>query len=419
MTAIPPPRPGQFRARRRQSREQRKLSIDELVNDWKSDEASYSSSPALSVLLEDGSDDEEDPGDVGSEEGMPGYSYTPRSSSSESVPSLERDDRSALSSFGVSSPRTPPDLAGRRTSSPSHLKGSLRGRSLRLLSEATSDHPLAAPPSSSSPAADDDDDLLLTPPGRSSTPSPHSSFTSNLTLSLRRLKAAVTLPTLRFATAPSQRATTTSRFSDATLWSHPYLFPRLTAEIRPPTIAGTPSEAQRRYLNPNNPSPKAKPRPLTFEEQEAPFQLALHAPYLAEAPADLPAIQMQTYGGRRKAQAQAPTRRSPDPDSEAGRALAAAAAQLVAAGARQREPRENSDFLRVVVLEMNMRREGKLEAGRARIWLPPRRGEGGVAGGEREEEEEDEDEERRRRRRQGKERGDAGVPRRWRGVSAY
>ena len=41
---------------------------------------------------------------------------------------------------------------------------------------------------------------------------------------------------------------------------------------------------------------------------------------------------------------------------------------------RPREPRENSDFLRVVVLEMNMRRAGKLkeDSGRARIWLGPR-----------------------------------------------
>lgn len=40
-----------------------------------------------------------------------------------------------------------------------------------------------------------------------------------------------------------------------------------------------------------------------------------------------------------------------------------------------REPRENSDFLRVVVLEMNMRRGGKLGdgvGGRARLWLPAR-----------------------------------------------
>jgi len=41
----------------------------------------------------------------------------------------------------------------------------------------------------------------------------------------------------------------------------------------------------------------------------------------------------------------------------------------------RREPRENCDFLRVCVLEMRMRRAGKLEAGvagRARFWLPPR-----------------------------------------------
>lgn len=42
---------------------------------------------------------------------------------------------------------------------------------------------------------------------------------------------------------------------------------------------------------------------------------------------------------------------------------------------RQREPRENSDFLRVIVLEMNMRKGGKLSdvaPGRARLWLPAR-----------------------------------------------
>ena len=42
---------------------------------------------------------------------------------------------------------------------------------------------------------------------------------------------------------------------------------------------------------------------------------------------------------------------------------------------RQREPRENSNFLRVIVLEMNMRKVGKLSdasPGRARLWLPAR-----------------------------------------------
>lgn len=40
---------------------------------------------------------------------------------------------------------------------------------------------------------------------------------------------------------------------------------------------------------------------------------------------------------------------------------------------RPREPRENGSFLRVVVLEMNMRRGGKLKGdGKARIWLGAR-----------------------------------------------
>jgi hypothetical protein len=118
--------------------------------------------------------------------------------------------------------------------------------------------------------------------------------------------------------------------------------------------------------------------PLTFEEQEAPFQKALHEPYLLEASEDsddaAPTIQMRTYNSRqqsRRGKGRRPVATvSPDPNSEAGRALLGAPA---ADAPRTREVRENSDFLRIVVMEMNMRRLGKLEsAGRARIWLPPR-----------------------------------------------
>ncbi len=74
---------------------------------------------------------------------------------------------------------------------------------------------------------------------------------------------------------------------------------------------------------------------------------------------------------------------------------------------RQREPRENSDFLRVIVLEMNMRKCGKLserEGGRARLWLPPMQVGQGVKGGDGGE---------------GREgRGINEVPRRWVGVRA-
>lgn len=54
---------------------------------------------------------------------------------------------------------------------------------------------------------------------------------------------------------------------------------------------------------------------------------------------------------------------------------------------RPREPRENSDFLRVIVLEMNMRRVGKLDntGGRAKIWLAPRAEKAGAGVEQREE----------------------------------
>lgn len=246
------------------------------------------------------------------------------------------------------------------------------------------------------------------------------------------------------------------------LWSHPALFPRFSSEIRPPQIegGGLPTSAQRRYLNPSSVSfqgpstssssssiktPLQSTRPLTFEEQEAPFQQALHAPYLAEAAAvgeALPSIQMQTYtrygagGNNRRGKTTPAARRNtggavgvpsqPDAASEAGRALSGGSTggngEIELGGGsgtfRHREPRENSNFLRVVVLEMNMRREGKLESGRARIWLPPRQQQQYSLSSRSSFaspyffSEDEADEER-------FEQGEEKVPRRWRGISAY
>ncbi|KAK5119065.1 hypothetical protein LTR62_000276 [Meristemomyces frigidus] len=381
MTTIPPRRPTQYR---RKSREQQRVSIDELVNEWKNEDrlkASYSSSPALSVLLESAAFGEEQLA-VSQDSCVGARCMSTRSASSESMPSLEGDERSVLS---LSSPRTPESLRSRKS-----LTNLRRGKPRPSFSrEETVDdcHPLAPTPLLSD--SDADDVVMATPRRRPSAPKTTSSFTSNLTTSLRALKNATLSSFASFslssATAASQRIPS-SRFTDDMLWSHPYLFPRLTSEIRP-AIQGTATEAQRRYHNPNP--------PLSFEEQETPFQLALHAPYLEEQAADLPAIQLQNYaaGGRVKRKSTNASKRAagPDPNSEAGRALLSSAT-----GMKQREPRENSDFLRVVVLEMNMRREGKLETGRARIWLPPRQVSGQAAravGGT--------------------------VPERWVGVSAY
>ncbi|KAM3422997.1 hypothetical protein BST61_g473 [Cercospora zeina] len=282
VTAIPPRRPNRYRSH---PATRRRISIEELISEWRNDESlrqAYGSpsSAALGVLLEDSLDvDDED-------NSVPGYL----------------------------SARKSRDIEG------------------------------------------DADLLQPLPKQKRVVVKSKSSFKSNLTASLQSLKEAAVnsisslgrtgaMPSLSRAAAPPM---------DDMLWSHPFLFPRFSSEVRP-ACDGNPTPAQRPYLN---------PMPLTFEEQEAPFQEALHAPFLAEAVDDAPIIQMQTYNRGRKRPG--PRRAAPNPSSEAGRAL------LGQVGGRQREVRENSNFLRVVVLEMNMRRQGKLEQGRAKIWLPPR-----------------------------------------------
>ena len=350
VTEIPRPKRNQFR---RRTANPRRMSIDELVNEWKNDDLvskSLSSSPSLNILLED-TDGREEPYPTPEESMKEGSLLYTRSTSAESVPSLEADDQSILSSDSLSAPES---LRSRRSNS--NLKKE-KPRSVPMTEECASNHPLV--PSSHEEHDDPDDTLILSPKdSRAATPKPRTSFKSNLTSSLQALKnvaiSSLSSFTSSNASTPSQRVLN-SPMSDDMLWSHPFLFPRFSPEMRP-AIEGTPSKAQRRYLN---------PMPLTFEEQETPYQLALHAPFLAEAIEGAPKIPMQTYSRtRRKSSAK---RSGPDPQSEAGRAL------LGAAGIRQREVRENSDFLRIVVMEMNMRREGKLETGRAKIWLPPRR----------------------------------------------
>ncbi|KAF2168003.1 hypothetical protein M409DRAFT_21450 [Zasmidium cellare ATCC 36951] len=363
VTAIPPRKPNRYR---RRPGSDRRISIEELIQEWKSDSSLKSTSygsPALNVLLEDTDCEDED--SERRDSGPDPAFLNARSASSESMPSLEADDRSVLS---VGSPSTPGSLRSRK--SYQNLKS--RPRSLPTVEDCAFDHPLVPR------SVPEDDDFLLPVQKQSvSAAKPRSSFKSNLTASLQSLKKAAVESISSIGRASSSPAL--SRHAtppiDDMLWSHPFLFPRFSSEIRP-TVDGTPSEAERRYLN---------PIPLTFEEQEAPFQQALHAPFLAEAIEDAPTIQLQTYNrGRRRGS----PKRAPNPNSEAGRAL------LGATGVRQREVRENPDFLRIVVMEMNMRREGKLEQGRAKIWLPPREASPAPETTER-------------------------VPRRWVGVSAY
>ncbi|KAI0603146.1 hypothetical protein F4775DRAFT_14914 [Biscogniauxia sp. FL1348] len=171
-------------------------------------------------------------------------------------------------------------------------------------------------------------------------------FKSNLTASLRALRSAArSLSTFTTSSIPPDDFLTRSILT---------MDPRVpfTDERRPPVLEEEPSEAMRRYLNPtSNLRPDSRtPAPIRS--------------YTAS-------IQMQTYKVRRSKGI--PTNRPVPQPSSSNKAPAAV---VFSPGPRQREMRENSDFIRIAVMEHLMRKHGKLDdqrEGHARWLLPPRK----------------------------------------------
>ncbi|KAK3213532.1 hypothetical protein GRF29_28g191473 [Pseudopithomyces chartarum] len=334
--------------RRKGSAMDRRISMDELIQEWKQDDselpASVIGSP-LDLLLGRVDESEEEYGSLVSEEQEKdcAQSITTRSISSDSLstipPSLDMNAPSFTSTWD-------------ELSTPDSYRRSLSDRRERIVSsppkeDCILDHPLLQF------HPDDCEDLetieipdVVTPPTVSS--ERFRSFKSNLTASFQALKSAA--KSFSNFTAPS--------VPPDDLLTRSLLSPKFTSEMRPKHITGTPSAELRRYLNP-------QPAPISPTELSMQLQDALSMSIDEDTSA--PMIQMQTYERRNRSRSR---RKSSDPFSEAGRA------QSDPPAVRQREPRENSDFLRVIVLEMNMRRVGKLDSkaiGKARIWLPPRK----------------------------------------------
>ena len=276
---------------------------------------------------------------------------TVRSLSSDSIPSLENDSESTASS---STPSTP-GRSSRRVS----VEKRQRALSSPHAQECALDHPLLSPISEPDASWDgestDRTDVLKT---HLATPpvSPRSVFKSNLAASIRALKSA--------AQSFSNFSTPVVQHDGHLTRSMLAIQPHTTDDKRPLPSGGLPDPVLRRYLNPIVASPA---------------ELHLHSCFFLDRRSDLPctfSIQLQTYrrstGASKKATAP-PVFVSHCVDGrEAGTEAAHAA---TAPDIRQREPRENSDFLRIIVMEMNMRREGKLAdnaKGKARLWLPPR-----------------------------------------------
>jgi hypothetical protein len=322
--------------------------MDELIQEWKLDDSeippSVVGSP-LDLLLGRVDESEDEYGSLQSMEQDKDFLSTSRSISSESLatlpPSLDYDDPSFSSHWDNIST---PDSISRK---------SLPERKERVVSsppkeDCVLDHPLLHL------SAEDCEEIISTDVSEMVDSLPASterfkSFKSNLTASLQALKSAA--KSFSNFTAPS--------VPPDDFLTRSLLSPKFTSEMRPKLVEGLPSPELRRYLNP-------QPAPISPTE----LSMQLHDSLMIDADADThaPMIQMQTYDRRGRSKSR--RRTTSDPFSEAGRA------QSTPPTVRQREPRENSDFLRVIVLEMNMRRIGKLDSkavGKARIWLPPRK----------------------------------------------
>ncbi|KAL8999343.1 MAG: hypothetical protein Q9169_001769 [Polycauliona sp. 2 TL-2023] len=311
--------------------------------------ASSASSPrSWKLLLSTPEETEDEDSNPDSENTAYGPLASFRSLSSESMPSLETDTESAYAS---SSPSTSVGFSTRNSGLRAKRSKSI---SSSVPEECHSDHPLLVEQSEHEDGSKmtsgelTTDDLQFPRSSRLS-------FRSNLTASLRRLKYAARNMTSLAATSRDD-----NNQAQATL-SGPSHF---ADERRPLPWAEPPDPALRRYLNPITISPAELYSHRDHEEGRR------RSPRTCTA-----SIQMQTYepGARKSENATTPpvfVVASP-PHGTASVAESA----VSTTSERHREPRENSDFLRVIVLEMNMRKVGKLSdvaPGRARLWLPAR-----------------------------------------------
>ena len=265
-----------------------------------------------------------------------------RSLSTDSMPSLDIDLESPES---TSHPSTP-GRSGRRDRR-------LKSLSESLVEDCGLDHPLSPSQRQLRPTEVGLSDICETETIKPEISIPvsllRSSFKSNLTASIRVLKSA--------ARSFSNMAIQRDEFLTRSILS---ISPQYTDERRPVLTEDIPDPAVRRYLNPIT----ASPSELFYHDHDS--RRSANNRCTAS-------IQLQTY---KRTFTPSKNATIPPVFKPSAKDASKSESLIVAYSAsRQREPRENSDFLRVIVLEMNMRKAGKLNdvaQGRARIWLPPR-----------------------------------------------
>lgn len=355
VTSIPPLK-GTRSVKTRKSPYDNRMTVESIIEHTLDAEKEFSftlggegRSP-LQVLL--GPPDDFDSDVVSISEGTMGSPFSIRTISVESMPSLVDSYATGTTSPG-DSPQTPPRgrkmRPTRRTMTPVSSPPGEREQ-----------HPLSMP----SPSVEELDFRVFEdkPTSQEKPAEPRSAFRplrsafkSNLTASLRALRnAAKSFSNMNLTSIPPEDFLTRSLLT---------LDPRIpyTDERRPPPLEQEPSAELRRYLNPTTTTHVSSPNGPAHSPTRTAFTAS---------------IQMQTYKVHRSRGSHSPTRpQTPafasmptsEPDQPTEHPLP---------GPRQRELRENSDFIRIAVMEMAMRRKGKLDdrkPGRARLALPPRK----------------------------------------------
>ncbi|KAK4941087.1 hypothetical protein LTR10_018887 [Elasticomyces elasticus] len=335
---------------------------------------------------------------VGSE-GVDAGILSARSLSTESMPSLASpespDDFSTtdMTSFSPATLRSPSDLRLRQMANSEDVSNEHPLLSLEQEEEYSGD---ITPELSLSPTPTSKHKRRLMPEKRPS------SFKSSLTASLKALKSAAQTMSNIASTPPLLQP---DDFLSKSIFDFQ---PSLTDDRRPPPSEELPSAALRRYLNGNNFVPSDSPAQLHFWMDEKPTaqskaveakpKLKIKRKYqklaaavgqdkeitgsrspIAQLPNIVPLATCIPSSIRTAHASSPPTWLEPDgtPSNKhrAAQTLWENEDGLKAEGQpRPREPRENRDFLRVFVAEMNMRKSGKLSDDaipHARLWLPP------------------------------------------------
>ena len=239
-------------------------------------------------------------------------------------------------------PRKKPESVGRRSRQ--------KSLSSSYTEDCGPDHPLSLKQDSERVLKDVTERELGRPHTQTPNHDSKSFLASNLSASIRVLKSAA--KSFSGLSAARRQQLTRSILS---------ISPQYTDEKRPVLYDQVPEPALRRYLNPCHVSPS---------------EFHFHSiPDRAHQPAERCTISVQLQSYYR---APSPSKHATTPAIFPGRTRSSeeeASSHESSSTARPREPRENGDFLRIIVLEMNMRKAGKLSdtaSGKARVWLPPR-----------------------------------------------